>query len=143
MRMRAYVHALARHKLHRPEMIEEDEGADHLPPAVRQRAAHLESIAEVTGARHDHQFQRVAGFGIAEHGIVVGKPAHWSLRKLRADDSTSTSFRPSRRLGAGRRPTAGSVRARTTQLKSHRPAARRDQLVTPISIFVSSSGAIT
>src|SRR6202163_3225444 len=76
MRVRAYVHALARHELHRPEMIEEDEGADHLALAVRQRAAHLESIAEVAGARHDDQFQRVAGFGIAEHGIVGGKPAH-------------------------------------------------------------------
>ncbi len=74
--MRPYVHALAGHELHRPEMIEEDEGADHLALAVRQRAAHLESIAEVTGARHDDKFQRVAGFGIAKHGIVVGKPAH-------------------------------------------------------------------
>jgi len=33
----------------RPEMIEEDEGANHLPLAVRQRAAHLKSIAEVRG----------------------------------------------------------------------------------------------
>src|SRR5258708_28720960 len=76
MRMRPYVHALAGDELHRPEMIEEDEGADHLALAVRQRAAHLESIAEVTGARHDDKLKRVAGFGIAEHGIVGGKPAH-------------------------------------------------------------------
>ena len=79
MRMRPHVHALAGHELHRPEMIEEDEGADHLPLAVRQRAAHLESVAEVAGARHDDEFQRVAGGGIAKHGIVGGKPAHESL----------------------------------------------------------------
>ena len=82
MRMRAHVHALAGHELHRPEMIEEDEGTDHLPLAVRQRAAHLESVAEVAGARHDDEFQRVAGFGIAEHGIVGGKPAHGELLKF-------------------------------------------------------------
>ena len=70
MRMRANVHALAGHELHRPEMVEEDEGADHLPLAVRQRAPHLETVAEVAGARHDDQFERVAGEGIAEHGIV-------------------------------------------------------------------------
>ena len=76
MRMRANVHALAGHELHRPEMIEEDEGPDHLALAVRQRAAHLESVAEVAGARHDDQLERVAGQGIAEHGIVGGQPAH-------------------------------------------------------------------
>jgi len=79
MRMRAHVHALAGHELHRPEMIEKDERADHLPLAVRQRPAHLESIAEIAGARHDDEFQRVAGFGIAEHGIIGGKPAHGGL----------------------------------------------------------------
>src|SRR3984893_17828350 len=76
MRMRTHVHALAGHELHRPEMIEEDEGADHLARAMRQRAGLRESSAEVAGARPDDQFQRVAGFGIAEHGIVGGKPAH-------------------------------------------------------------------
>ena len=57
-------------------MVEEDEGADHLALAVRQRAAHLESVAEIAGARHDDKFERVAGFDVAEYGIVVGKPAH-------------------------------------------------------------------
>ena len=77
MRMRAHVHALAGHELHRPEMIEEDEGADHLPLAMRQRAPHRKAIAEVAGARHDDEIERVAGFGIAEHGIVGGLPAHF------------------------------------------------------------------
>jgi hypothetical protein len=47
--------------------------------AVGKRAANLEAIAEVAGARYDHQFQGVAGFDIAEHGILVGKPAHGDL----------------------------------------------------------------
>src|SRR5437868_13242627 len=76
MRMRAHVHALAGHELHGAEMIEEDERADHLALAMRQRAAHFKAVAEVTGARHDDKFERVAGFGIAKHGIVVGHPAH-------------------------------------------------------------------
>ncbi len=76
MRMRPHVHALAGHELHRAEMVEEDEGADHLPLAMRQRAPHLEAVAEVAGARHDDELERVAGQGIAEHGIVGGVPAH-------------------------------------------------------------------
>src|ERR1700681_2634894 len=80
MRMRAHVHALAGHKLHRPEMIEKDERADHLALAVRQRAAHLESIAEVAGPRYDVQFERITRLRIAKHGIVGGKPAHCYLR---------------------------------------------------------------
>ena len=63
-------------ELHRSEMIEEDEGADHLALAMRQRAAHLEAVAEVARARHDDKLERVAGEGIAEHGIVGGQPAH-------------------------------------------------------------------
>ena len=57
-------------------MIEEDEGPDHLPLAMRQRAPHRKSIAEIAGARHDDKIERVAGPGIAKHGIVVGHPAH-------------------------------------------------------------------
>jgi hypothetical protein len=76
MRMRPHVHALAGHELHRPEMIEEDEGADHLALAMRQRAAHLKTIAEIAGARHNDKLQRITGFGIAKHGIVGGHPAH-------------------------------------------------------------------
>src|SRR5579862_285287 len=65
-------------------MIEENEGADHLPLAVRQRAAHLESIAEVAGARYDDKFKRIAGTGIAEHGIVGGLPAHEVSKQVSA-----------------------------------------------------------
>src|ERR1700681_3765951 len=89
MRMRADVHALAGHELHRSEMIEEDEGPDHLALAVRQRAAHLEAVAEVAGARHDDQLQRVAGVRIAEHGVVGGKPAHEEISVIFAGDHSS------------------------------------------------------
>ena len=51
-------------------MVEEDEGPDHLPLAMRQRAAHLKAIAEIAGARHDDKLERIAGLGIAQHGIV-------------------------------------------------------------------------
>src|SRR6185503_15069800 len=79
MRMRPHVHALAGDELHRAEMIEEDEGTDHLPLAMRQRAPHHESVAEIARARHDNEIERVAGHGIAEHGIVGGLPAHGEL----------------------------------------------------------------
>ena len=82
MRMRAHVHALAGDELHRPEMIEEDEGPDHLPLAMRQRAPHRKAIAEIAGARHDDEIERVAGLGIAEHGIVGGLPAHGELLEV-------------------------------------------------------------
>jgi hypothetical protein len=43
---------------------------------MRQRAPHLEAVAEVAGARHDDQFKCIAGDGIAENGVVGRKPAH-------------------------------------------------------------------
>src|SRR5262249_57294018 len=68
MRMRPHVHALAGDELHRAEMIEEDEWTDHLPLAMRQRAPYGKAVAEVAGARHDDQGERVARPGISEHG---------------------------------------------------------------------------
>src|SRR3974377_2559994 len=58
VRMWPHVHAPAGHELHGAEMIEEDEGADHLPPPVRQRAPYLKSVAEIAGARHAAALQR-------------------------------------------------------------------------------------
>ena len=69
MRVRAHVHPLPGEELHRPHLVEEDERADHLPLDLRQRAADGEA-AEVAHARHDDQFQRVAGLRVAEHGVV-------------------------------------------------------------------------
>jgi hypothetical protein len=70
MRMRPHVHALPGDELHRPHLIEEDEGADHLPLAVGQRAAHGEAVAEIAHARHDDEIERVAGALVAENRIV-------------------------------------------------------------------------
>ena len=64
MRMRPHVDALAAAELRRPEMVEEDERADHAPLAVGQRAAHREA-AEIDAARNDHQFDGVAGRRVA------------------------------------------------------------------------------
>jgi hypothetical protein len=76
MRMRPHVHALAGEILHRSEMIEEDEGTDHLPLAMRQRAAHRKAVAEIAGARHDDEVDRIAGPWIAELWVGGGLPAH-------------------------------------------------------------------
>src|ERR1700753_2603427 len=83
-------------------MIEEDEGDDHLPLAVRHRAAHLKTIAEIAGPRHDDQFQRIAGLGIAEYGVVGGMPAHGSSIIV-CDEYYSNQAAPSLRRGV-RRP---------------------------------------
>ena len=50
VRMRAHVDAGADEKLGGPHLVEEDEGADHLAPRRRQRAAHGKA-AEIAGAR--------------------------------------------------------------------------------------------
>src|SRR5687768_18364729 len=80
MGMRPHIHALPGDELHRPEMIEEDEGADHLPPAMWQGAAHREAAAQVAHARHDDEVESVAGFLVAQDGIACRKPAHVTLQ---------------------------------------------------------------
>ena len=71
MRMRANVHAPPRDKLYRPHLIEKDEGPDHLPFAVGQRAADGKAVAEVAHAWHNDQFERLARMLVAEHRILV------------------------------------------------------------------------
>ena len=80
MGVSANVHTLARDKLHRPEMVKEDERPDHLPFAVRQSAPDREG-ANVAAARDDDQFERVARGAIAEDGVEVGLPAHGRIRR--------------------------------------------------------------
>jgi hypothetical protein len=87
MRMRTHVHALAGDVLNGAEMIEEDERPDHLTLAMRQCAPHRKAVTEIAGARHDDEIERVAGFGIAEHGIVGGLPAHEELLEVCGDRS--------------------------------------------------------
>lgn len=75
MRMRADVDTATGEELRRTHLIEENEGADHLPFCRRQRAAHLEP-AEVVGAWNDDVLDRVTRLGVARDGIVVCQPAH-------------------------------------------------------------------
>jgi hypothetical protein len=104
MRMRPHVHALAGDELHRAEMVEEDEGPDHLPLAMRQRAPHLETVAEIAGSRHDDEIERITCFGIAEHGIVVGHPAHGGLLLFCSETDASRIRRRRRDKGRPHKP---------------------------------------
>jgi len=72
VRMRTNVHAASGYELHRPHLVEENERAHHLPPAMRQRPAHREAVAEIAHTRHDDQFERVARIFVAEHRVLVG-----------------------------------------------------------------------
>ena len=75
MRMGPHVHAGSEQELGRPHLVEEDEGADHLPLRRRQRPAHLEA-AKVAGAGHDHGLDGVTGQLVARLWIVGGVPTH-------------------------------------------------------------------
>jgi hypothetical protein len=67
VRMRADVDALAGQELCRAHLVEEDEGADHLPLRRRKRPAHLEP-AEVAGAGDDRWLDRIAAAASAQPG---------------------------------------------------------------------------
>ncbi len=69
MRVRPHVEPLPGDELNRPHLVEEDEGTDHLPLAVRQRAAHGEAVAQIAHARNDDELERIAGALVAEHGV--------------------------------------------------------------------------
>ncbi|HEX6013795.1 MAG TPA: hypothetical protein VFY87_18760 [Geminicoccaceae bacterium] len=75
VRVRSHVQALAGEQLHRPELVEEDERAHHLPFRRGQGVVDLEP-AQVAGARDDHGLDRVAGRGGAQLGRQRGLPAH-------------------------------------------------------------------
>src|SRR5690606_25300733 len=67
--------ALAGQELRRPRLVEEDEGADHLPLGRRQGAAHLE-VAEIPGARNDERLDRVHADVVGAAGIHCRVPTH-------------------------------------------------------------------
>ena len=69
MRVRPHVEPLPGDELNRPHLVEEDERTDHLPFAVRQRAAHGEAVAQIAHARNDDELERIAGALVAEHGV--------------------------------------------------------------------------
>ena len=76
VRMRPHIQAVPGNELHGAEMVEEDERANHLALAVRQRPPHLEPVTEVARSGHENQLQRLAGFPISDNRIVRRKPAH-------------------------------------------------------------------
>src|SRR5437879_232805 len=123
-------------------MIEEDEGADHLALAVRQRPAHLEAIAEVAGTRHDHQFQRVAGLGIAQHGIIGGKPAH-EVSVIFADIITAiVGRRPSAETLSSSRRTPEPIASGAVIKRHHVIASEAKQSRAAKSVWIASSLAL-
>ncbi len=73
--MGPHVDAVADEEFGRAHLVEEDEGADHLFLRRGQCAAHLEAT-EITGARHDHVLNRVAGELIAGNRVLAWLPAH-------------------------------------------------------------------
>ena len=65
MRMGSHVDSVSGQKLSRPHLVDEDEGANHLPRRRRQRAAHFETT-KVAGPRdylrfRSHRARRLAG----------------------------------------------------------------------------------
>ena len=73
--MRAHVNALAGHELGRARLVEEDEGADHLPLGCRQCAAHFEA-AEVTCTRDDQRLNGIDTDGVRAARLEGWIPAH-------------------------------------------------------------------
>jgi hypothetical protein len=69
------VNSLARDELGRAGLIEENEGADHLPLWGRECAANFKS-AEVAGARNDHGFDAVDRSSVGAGRFEGGVPAH-------------------------------------------------------------------
>src|SRR4051812_41609295 len=77
MRVRSHIHPGAEQELGRPHLVEEDEGADHLPLGGRERPPYRKA-AEVAGPGHDHGLDQIGGMGIAGGGIRARLPAHLS-----------------------------------------------------------------
>ena len=73
MRMGTHIDPLPRPHQHRPELVEEDEGADHLALGCRQCAPHLEA-AKIAGTGHDDTLDQIGRLRVTRHRIRnVGK----------------------------------------------------------------------
>ena len=83
----------------RTHAVEEDERPDQPALGRGQRAADLEA-ADVLGVRDDHQFDLVAGEGVAGFGIVAGKEAHERLPRYEVRVEAATTCRASRDASA-------------------------------------------
>src|SRR4029077_10134843 len=90
MRVRPHIEALARLKFRRPEMIEEDERAEHARRRRRQRAAHRE-IAEVYRPRHDNARDGITCDGVPGRWVLATKEAH--VRSINARPRTGSDVR--------------------------------------------------
>lgn len=69
--MGAHIDAAAGQEFGRSHLIEEDEGADHLPFGDGQGAADLDP-AQVAAARHDEGFDGIQAAGVRAFGVCVG-----------------------------------------------------------------------
>ncbi len=92
----ADIEALDGEELARPHLVEEDEGADHLPLLRRQRAAHLEA-ADIMGARDDDMLE--PGRRGGADGIGFVERAHGA--GLRDGTPTLPRLAPARPTPAG------------------------------------------
>jgi hypothetical protein len=82
MRMRPHIQALPWLEMRGAEMVIEDEGPDHLPPLVWQRAPHAEA-SKIAAARRDRQFNRFGGC------VEVGERGHGGGLSRRIDYANS------------------------------------------------------
>ena len=78
MRVRPHVDAVARAEFRRPEVIEEDERADHAAFDVRQRAADRQ-VPEIDAARHHDEVDGVGRAGVAGGRVLVRGEGHLIL----------------------------------------------------------------
>src|SRR5829696_1378675 len=96
----------AQQKLGWTHLVEENEGADHLPLGRRQSPAHFEA-AEIAGAGDDHHLDLIGGTSIARRGIRARLPAHRSPPLLALGISKLLARLPSAYLPSAR----GAVRS--------------------------------
>src|SRR6476659_2980342 len=82
MGMRPYVDALAGAKFSGSEVIEEDEGADHAPFDMGERAPHRE-VTDIHAPRHHYKIDGIGGSGIAGRRILGRKEAHIDILRRR------------------------------------------------------------
>src|SRR6478736_3164052 len=75
VRVRPHVESVARAEFGRPEMVEENEWANHARPRRGQRTPHGE-VAKVDRARHDHLGDGIALIGVTGFRVLAGEETH-------------------------------------------------------------------
>jgi hypothetical protein len=70
------VDALTGDELHRPHLIEEDKGTDHLAPGVGSARCTEKPAAQIPHARGDDQVEHIARPVITKYRVLRGHPAH-------------------------------------------------------------------